>query len=96
MPIPSKKTASRILETIEAVNNMTGPATQRPRRRIRTGGSGGSSLIWLTTDNTGLSFADGAKYDRPAGTGTALTSDDTYYISDKQYPLPPQYKPNIA
>ena len=42
---------------------------------------GGSSLIWLTTDNTGLSFADGARYDRPGGTGSALTVDDTYYIS---------------
>lgn len=42
---------------------------------------GGSSLIWLTTDNTGLSFADGATFDRPAGTGTALTVSDTYYIA---------------
>ncbi len=81
MPIPSKKTAQAILETIEAVNNMTGPATQRPRRRIRTGGGGGSSLIWLTTDNTGLSFGFGARYDRPQGTGTALTVDDAYYIA---------------
>jgi hypothetical protein len=44
-------------------------------------GGGGSSLIWLTTDNTGLSFNDGAQYDFPAGTGTALTVDDTYYIA---------------
>lgn len=81
MPIPSKETARKILETIETVNNMTGESTQRPRRRIRTGGGGGSSLIWLTTDNTGLSFNDGASYDFPGGTGTALTSDDTYYIA---------------
>jgi len=44
-------------------------------------GGGGSSLIWLTTDNTGLSFEFGARYDRPQGTGTALTVDDTYYIA---------------
>lgn len=42
---------------------------------------GGSSLIWITTDNTGLSFDDGATYDRPEGTGTALTVDDTYFIA---------------
>ena len=41
----------------------------------------GSSLIYLTTDNAGLSFNDGAKYDRPGGTGTALTVSDTYYIA---------------
>ncbi len=77
----SDKTKEAILNTIETVNNMTGPATQRPRRRVRTGGGGGSSLIWLTTDNTGLSFEFGARYDRPQGTGTALTVDDAYYIS---------------
>ena len=44
-------------------------------------GGGGSSLIWLTTDNTGLSFEFGARYDRPQGTGTALTVDDAYYIA---------------
>lgn len=44
-------------------------------------GGGGSSLIWLTTDNTGLSFDDGAQYDFPSGTGDALTIDDTYYIA---------------
>ena len=48
---------------------------------IRAGLGGGSSLIWLTTDNTGLSFNDGARYDRPGGTGTALSASDTYYIA---------------
>ena len=39
------------------------------------------SLLWLTTDNTGLSLANGAKYDVPGGTATALSADDTYYIA---------------
>jgi hypothetical protein len=47
MPIPSKETAAKILETIETVNNMTGPTTQRPRRRIRTGGGGGSIRVLI-------------------------------------------------
>ena len=88
MPIPSKERARQIISTIQAVDDMTGPATQRPRRRVRTGGSGGgSSLIYLTTDNTGLSFNDGAQYDRPGGTASAagkgffaITSGDVLYI----------------
>lgn len=47
MPIPSKETARKILETIETVNNMTGASTQRPRRRIRTGGGGGSIRVLI-------------------------------------------------
>ena len=47
MPIPSKETAAKILETIETVNNMTGPTTQRPRRRIRTGGGGNATLTYI-------------------------------------------------
>ena len=33
---------------------------------------GGSSLVWLTTANTGLSLIKGAQYDFPGGTATAL------------------------
>ena len=76
----SDATARDILDTIDTVRNLGRP-TATPKRRIVHGGGGGSSLIWLTTDNTGLSFANGAKYDRPGGTGTALTVDDSYYIS---------------
>lgn len=76
----SAATERDILSTIDAVRNLGRPTTT-PRRRIIHAGGGGSSLIWLTTDNTGLSFEFGAKYDRPGGTGTALTVDDTFYIS---------------
>jgi len=76
----SDNTAARMLSAINEVENMASPVQGRPRRRIR-GAAPGSSLIWLTTDNTGLSFADGATFDRPGGTGTALTASDTYYIA---------------
>lgn len=65
-------------DVVEVIFYMDKSFTSRWKARI---GGGGSSLIWLTTDNTGLSFANGAKYDFPSGTGTALTVDDTYYIA---------------
>lgn len=42
---------------------------------------GGGGLDFITSDNTGLSFNDGALYDRPEGTGTALSSSNEYYIT---------------
>ena len=65
-------------QVIEVIFYIDKSGTTRWKARI---GGGGSSLIWLTTDNTGLSFANGAKYDRPGGTGTALSADDVYYIA---------------
>ena len=42
---------------------------------------GGAGAIWITTDNTGLSFPNGARYDFPGGAATELTEDDTFYIA---------------
>lgn len=48
---------------------------------VFSGASGGGGATWITTENVGLGFADGAQFDVPSGTGTALTSDNVYYIA---------------
>ena len=77
MPIPSKKRAQQIIETIEAVNNMTGPAMQRPRRRVRTGGSGGSTrvLVRLNADSVSTNAGEyaGDIVTRRTSTGNIVT-----------------------
>ena len=66
MPIPSKETARKILETIETVNNMTGASTQRPRRRIRTGGGGDATLTYIEiTGNTDANTYTATSFDNP-------------------------------
>lgn len=58
-----------------------GDSSESEQWMAKPKGGGGTPSIWITTDNTGLSFADGAQYDFPSGTGTALTVDDAYYIA---------------
>jgi len=78
----SDSTAQNILRTIETVNNMHGRPRQETRRRVRSLGSGGGSLIYATSPNTDLdaSYTIGATFDEPGGTGTALTVG-TFYLS---------------
>ena len=76
----SDSMAVRVVNVVNTVEGGRNLVQSKTRRRIRSGG-GGSSLIWLTTDNIGLSFPDGATFDFPSGTGTALTASDTYYIA---------------
>ena len=79
----SANTERRILQTINAVENMTGASRQPTRRRVRTGGSGGGSLVYATSPNTTLdaSYIYGATFDAPAGTGTALPATAVFKLS---------------
>lgn len=93
MPIPSKKTAQAILETIEAVNNMTGPATLRPRRRIRTGGAGSTRvLVRLNADSVSTNAGEyaGDIVSQRTSTGNILTANVTIWapqINEGDLPL---------
>jgi hypothetical protein len=94
MPIPSKETARKILSTIEAVNNMTGPATQRPRRRVRTGGSGGSTrvLVRLNANSVSTNAGEyaGDIVTQRTSTGNIVTANVTIWapqVNEGDLPL---------
>jgi hypothetical protein len=93
MPIPSKETARKILETIEAVNNMTGPATQRPRRRIRTGGAGSVRvLVRLNADSVSTNAGEyaGDIVTQRTNTGNVVTANVTIWapqVNEGDLPL---------
>ncbi len=64
--LTSNKTAADIIRTIETVNNIHGRPRQEPRRRVRTGGSGGSSLVYLEiTASTSISEYTATIFDNP-------------------------------
>tara|TARA_R110002020_G_scaffold216263_1_gene423721 strand:+ start:7158 stop:7508 length:351 start_codon:yes stop_codon:yes gene_type:complete len=89
MPIPSKETAAKILETIETVNNMTGPTTQRPRRRIRTGGGGNATLTYIEiTAATDANTYTATSFDNPVDRITIETGLTVKAIQHTKGTLP--------
>jgi hypothetical protein len=76
--------AKREFDEMRAVFTEGTRPRQEPRRRVRTGGSGGGgSLVYATSPNTTFdaSFTYGASFDEPEGTGTALTDAAAFYLS---------------
>jgi len=54
-------------------------ATTKTPTRLPSKATGGP--VWLTTQNTGLTLPNGARYDAPGGTPEALTASDIFYIA---------------
>ena len=82
----SDRTAKKLQEVLEKVNDMELRSRQETRRRVRTGGSGGGSLVYATSPNTTFdaSFTYGATVPFPGDTAansTALSSGVTFYLS---------------
>lgn len=81
----SNRTAREMLDTIAVVNGLHGRARQETRRRIRTVGGGGGSLVYATSPNIELDalFTIGATFPFPgdiAANATAL-DEGTFYLS---------------
>lgn len=56
----------RIRETIETVNNLPSQGRQPMRRRVRTGGKGGSDIVYIEiTASTDINTYTGTIYDNP-------------------------------
>ena len=90
----SDSTKNDILNTIETVNNMTGPATQRTRRRVRTGGGAGSTrvLVRLNADSVSGNAGEyaGDIVTQRLATGVIVTANVTIWapqINEGDLPL---------
>lgn len=84
--ILSKESAKDFKEMRARFRGTHGRPRQEQRRRVRTGGSGGGSLVYATSPNTTFdaSFTYGATADEPSSTVgdfTALTVDASFKLS---------------
>lgn len=81
----SNRTAQRMMNTISIVEGIHGRPRQETRRRIRTVGGGGSSLVYATSPNTQLdaTFTFGATFPFPGDIVANATALDagTFYLS---------------
>ena len=70
----SEQTARELKETIEKVRGMAGRARQETRRRVRTGGSGGSDIVYIEiTASTNINTYTGTIYDNPVDRNSVET-----------------------